>query len=140
MDIKDTATSSARFSKNAGAAQPYYLDGVKGAGQKWKAAVDAADDTWAAGVQAAISRGAFKKGVGKAGADYYSSRASKLGGARYQQGVQEGAANWQEGFQPYADKLKSLSLSPGGPRGDARNQNRTIEVQIAMRQLKESIA
>jgi hypothetical protein len=140
MQVKDLATSGERFGKNAAAAQPYYQKGVAAAGSKWKAAVDNSEENWSAGVNAAIARGAFKKGVGKATADYYTSRATKLGASRYQEGVREGAGNWQEGFKPYKDKLDGLQLSAKGPRGDARNQNRSVEVQIALRQVKEQAA
>lgn len=141
MDVKDISKSAKKFADNAaGGGVTAYKDGVAGAGTRWKTAVENSDESWAQGVQAAIGRGAFKKGVSKAGADYYTSRAGKLGGDRYAAGVREGSGNWQEGFQPYADTLKSLTQSPKGPKGDPRNAARSTEVQIALRRKKEELA
>jgi hypothetical protein len=140
MVVKDLSKSGSKFATNAGNAAGFYKDGVQGAGAKWKAGVENSEEAYNQGVQNAISRGAFKKGVAKAGADYYTSRAVKLGGERYTRGVQEGAGNWQEGYKPYADALSGLSQSPKGPKGDPRNAQRSLEVQIALRKKKEELA
>lgn len=140
MQVKDLTASADKFKQRAGAAQGDYTKGVSGAGAKWKAGVESSEERWAQGTQDAIARKAFSKGVGKVGGDYYSARAVKLGGARYAQGVGEGAGNWSEGFKPYADALGSLSLGPKGPKGDPRNQQRSIEVQIALRNRKTQAA
>lgn len=141
MDVKDLSKSGKKFADNAaGGGVSAYKEGVAGAGAKWKARVEGSEESYNQGVQAAISRGAFRKGVAKAGADYYTSRAQKLGADRYGPGVREGAANWQEGYQPYADTLKSLTQSAGGPKGDPRNAARSLEVQIALRRKKEELA
>lgn len=140
MDVKDLSKSGAKFSTNAANGAPAYKEGVSTAGAKWKSRVDASEESWTQGVQGAISRGAFKKGVGRASADYYTQRAQSLGGDRYPTGVRAGGNNWQEGFQPYHDVLKSMTQSPGGPHGDPRNAQRSLEVQIAMRRKKEELA
>lgn len=138
MKVKDLGSSAERFKTRASAASGDYTKGVSAAGSAWKAGVESSHDRWAQGVQDAVSRGAYGKGVGKVGGDYYSSRASTLGGARYSGGIAAGAGNWAEGFKPYADALASLSQSPKGPKGDPRNQQRSIEVQIALRNRKTS--
>lgn len=141
MDVRDLSKSGQKFSTNAaGQGQTAYKESIAGAGQKWKTAVDNSEEKWGQGVQQAISRGAYKKGTSKAGSEYYTSRALKLGVDRYGPGVREGASNWQEGFQPYHDTLKNMAQSPGGPKGDPRNAQRSLEVQIALRRKKEELA
>lgn len=140
MVVKDLSASADKFKQRAGAAQGDYTKGVQGAGARWKAGVEASSERWAQGTQDAISRGAFAKGVSKTGADYYTQRAVKLGGSRYAQGVGEGAGNWVEGFKPFADVLAGLDAGPKGPKGDPRNQQRSIAVQIALRNRKTSAA
>lgn len=140
MQVKDLAGSAEKFKARASAAAGDYSKGVGSAGARWKSGVEASHERWAQGTQDAIARGAYAKGVGKASADYYSQRAVKLGGQRYAGGVAEGAGNWSEGFKPYADVLASLDAGPKGPKGDPRNQQRSIAVQIALRNRKTQAA
>jgi hypothetical protein len=136
MFVKDLGKSAERFKQGASARAGDYVEQAAGAANRWKANTEAAADNWAAGVQEAANRGAFGRGLSKVGADYYAQRVRKLGQARYGQGVAEGAGNWQEGFKPYADALSSLQQSPRGLKGSAQNQQRSVEVQIKLRQVK----
>lgn len=136
MEVKDLGKSAGKFKTRAGAASGDYADGAVSAAGRWKTAVEASEDTWKEGVAAAAARGAFKRGLAKAPADYYAERVKKLGQARYGQGVAEGAGNWQEGFAPFADALKAMPLPAKGPKGDPRNQQRSVEVQIRLRNVK----
>jgi len=140
MKVRDLNKSAERFKTKAGASQGEYVQGVQGAGSAWKSGVEASHDRWKEGVAMASSRGAYAKGVGKTPGEYYAARAVKLGGQRYASGIAEGAGNWAEGFKPYADTLASLQQSPKGPKGDPRNQQRSIEVQIALRNKKTEAA
>jgi hypothetical protein len=140
MQVKDLSASGQKFKTRAGNAAGDYVKGAQGAGARWKAGVDSSEDRWAAGVQDAVARKAFSRGVSKTGADYYTMRVGKLGQTRYAQGVQEGADNWVEGFKPFADALGSVSLSPRGIKGSAANQQRSVEVQIALRNRKTGAA
>jgi hypothetical protein len=140
MQVKDLSASGAKFKTRAANAAPDYVKGATAAGGRWKAGVDSSADRWAAGVQDAVARQAFSKGVSKTGADYYTSRVAKLGQQRYAQGVAEGADNWTEGFKPFADALNSVTLSPRGIKGSASNQQRSVEVQIALRNKKTGAA
>ena len=132
MQVKDLGQAAAKYKTRAANAAGDYKQGVQGAGPRWKEGVTAANDTWKAGVQAAAARDAFQKGVSRTAPDYFASRAANLGGARYAQGVSEGASNWSEGFQPYAETLRGLNLGPKAPRGDPRNAQRSADVQQAL--------
>lgn len=136
MKVSDLSTAADRFKTRAAAASGDYQKGVATAGQAWKDGVTASTGAWAAGVADAASRNAFGKAVSATDPNYYASRARDLGGQRFAQGVQAGAANWQEGFQPYAQVLSGITLDPRGPKGDPRNFERARTTAAALRAAK----
>lgn len=138
ITVKDLSTARDKYKARGAAAQPDYIAGVTGSGGKWEAAAAASQDSYNQGVQEAIGRDAFSKGIKSSGGAYFESRAKTLGGQRFASGVQAGAENWSEGFSPYADTLKSINLEPRGPKGDPRNAQRSTAVQMAMRARKLS--
>ncbi len=134
--VKDTASAAEKYKQRGQAAAPDYAKGVAGSGQRWQQNAAASTDAYNQGVQEAIARDAFTAGITKSGGAYFEERARTLGAQRFGPGVVAGAGNWQEGFQPYADVLKSVQLSPRGPKGDPRNMTRAQEVVTAMRARK----
>jgi hypothetical protein len=115
--VKDLSKSGSKFATNAGNAAGFYKDGVQGAGAKWKPASKTARRRTTQGVQNAISRGAFKKGVSegrrrllhvaRGQARRRAIRARRPGGRGQLAG----------GFKPYADALKRLVAVAEGPEG-----------------------
>lgn len=136
MFVKDLGKSAERFKQGAQARSNDYVEQAALAAPRWKANTEAAEDNWAQATAEAAGRRAFSRGLSKVGADYYAARVRKLGAQRYGPGVAEGAGNWQEGFKPYADALGSMQQSPKGLKGSAQNQQRSVEVQIKLRQVK----
>jgi hypothetical protein len=140
MFVKDLAKSADKFKKNAAGAAGLYVEGAVANSAKWKSNVEASEDAYNGGLQASLARGAWKKGIAKVGADYYAQRVQKLGNQRYATGVTEGGGNWQEGFNPYAETLKSMQQSAKGFKGSPANATRSTEVQVALRRRKEELA
>lgn len=136
LNVKDAASSAAKFVARAQAAGSDYTKGVQGAGDTWQTRTAAATDAYGAGVNAAISAGRFAKGVAKAGSAKYVSRAAGVGSARYPQGVGGAGPNWQNGVQPYLDTLSSLTLPPRAPRGSPANIQRVAMIADALRKKK----
>lgn len=136
LKVKDAAASAQKFVARAQAAGGDYTKGVTNAGDAWQANSAASKDSYAAGVQAAIGRDAYTKGIQKSGAAKYVSRASGVGSARYPQGVAGAGPNWQSATQPYLDTLSALSLPPKRPRGDPGNIARVAAVAAALRAKK----
>lgn len=135
IKVKDTSAVAAKYVTRAGAATKDYADGVAGAGGDWEAGAKAGEQNFNQGVQDAITRGAYGKGVnGSAGK--YVANATKLGAQRYGPGVQNGASAYQSGVQPFLDKLKSLTLPPKGPRRSPQNQQRAQMVAMELGKLK----
>lgn len=134
--VRDGAASAERFVRRAAAAQPDYINGVKGSGAAWESATTAGKENYEQGVQAAIARDAFSKGVKKSGGSYFEERTVKLGGQRFAQGVTEGKDNWQEGSAPYLAALSSAQLPAPGPRGSAQNYQRAQFVGTLMNRIR----
>lgn len=138
LKVKDAAASAAKFVARAQAAGPAYTAGVQNSGDAWQANSVAANASYGAGVQAAISGNRYTKGIQKAGANKYVSRASGVGASRYPTGVAAAGPNWQAGVQPYFDVLQGLQLPPKAPRGDPGNIQRVATVASALRAKKVS--
>lgn len=136
MRIKDTATLAKKFVTRAGAAAGDYKTGIEASGQDWQANTERAADNYAAGVQEAIGRGAFSKGVAAAGSSKFVTRASTLGAQRFPTGIQASEGEWAKGSAPYLDALKSMDLPPRRPKGDPGNQQRAAAVAMRLRAIK----
>jgi hypothetical protein len=136
LRVRDAGASAKKFADRAAAATPDYKAGIAGAGNAWQANTTASTDNYNAGVQGAISRNAFAKGVTKAGGGYWESRASTLGANRFADGVRAGQSNYSDGVAPYLDTLSKLNLPARGPKGDPRNLQRAADVATALRLAK----
>jgi hypothetical protein len=136
IKVKDTGAIAAKFKQRASGAAQDYAAGVQGAGGDWEAGARAGESNYEQGVQDAIGRKAFGKGVSAAGSAKYVENATKLGTQRYPQGVANAEGAYARGAQPYLDTIKSLTLPPRGPKGSAQNQTRADAVAKALRMVK----
>lgn len=134
-NIKDAATIAKKYASRGQAAGADYADGVNNAAD-WATATANAADTYAAGVQAAIGRGDFAKGVSKAGNEKYKRKASGIGAQRYGPGVGAAAPDYAKGVSPFLDVLRNLSYPKKLPKGDPGNNARSLVVQQALRAAK----
>ena len=130
--VKSVADAATKFVNRASAAGGDYKTGVANAGQTWSDHTAAASDTYAAGVQASIGRGAFQKGVTKAGPAKYQTNASTKGANHYPEGIRGGQTAYQQNASPYFDALSGIVYPPRRPRGDPANQARSIIVQTTL--------
>ncbi len=134
--VKDAAMAAQKFVTRGQAAAGDYGKGVQAAGDIWQAHAAAAGDTFAAGVQDAITRGAFAKGIAKAGSAKYVMRAAGVGAQRYPQGVAQAGPAWQDKTAPYLQTLAGITLPPRRPKGDPGNMARVSAVTDALRKKK----
>ena len=134
--VKDAASSAQRFTTRAQGAQVDYQTGVSNAGQAWATNTAAANDAYKAGVQQAITRDAFAKGVQKAGGAKYSANASGKGAERYSSGVGSAGSAWQTGVSKYLGVIASLTLPPRRPKGSPDNIQRVAMIATALRAAK----
>jgi hypothetical protein len=133
---KVRSNSGARWGRKASAAGQDYTDGVQSPRRDWQASTLAATASQAAGVQAAITRGAFAKGVSKSGTARWQSQAIKLGSSRFAQGVTEGVGSYEQGVAPFLQVIESITLPARAPKGDPRNLERVKIIAAALRAKK----
>lgn len=136
IKVKDATAAAAKFVTRAQAAAGDYQKGVQAAGDQWQANATAAADSFAAGVQDAITRGAFSKGIARAGSAKFVANASGKGAQRYPQGVATAGPAWLEKTAPSLATLASLTLPPRRPKGDPGNMARVQAVTDALRKKK----
>lgn len=138
MFIKSVDAIAKKYAARGAAAGADYTDGVNSTTNDWAQNTASQADTYAAGVQAAIGRGAFAKGVAAAGTDKWKRKASGVGSQRYGPGVTAAAPDYAKGVSPYIDALKNISYPKRLPKGDPGNNARSLIVQTTLHALKVS--
>ncbi len=113
-----------------------YAAGVASPRKDWATVTGAAEPAYKAGVQAAMTRGAFGKGVAEAGTAKWQGRALTVGVERWGPGVLAAVDAYERGFAPYRDVIERLRLPPRYPVGDARNYERVKAIGDALRRAK----
>jgi len=135
-DIKPLQEVASKFVKRASAAAPDYIAGAQRAGpQRWEGGALSAADNWASGVQQAVARGGFARGVQGSGPRWIG-KIQAFGQSRYSQGVGAAEADYQRGFSPYHQTIAGLALPPRGPRGDERNYERVRSIGRALNEVR----
>ena len=128
-DINQTAAKWARVTP--GRAQEYF-HGVQNPRNSWAAATANAEPAYKAGVEAAISKGTFKRGVLAAGDQKWMDNTLAKGPTRFAEGVAIAEPAYAVGFAPYAAVIESTQLPPRFARGDPRNMQRVAILGAAL--------
>jgi hypothetical protein len=133
---KVRAGGGKRWVNRASVATPDYVSGIQNPRNDWAQATKAAEGSWAQGVQAAASSGAFGKGVQKAGSGKQIAKAIGKGAQRYAAGVADGQSDYETAIAPFLQTIESTVLPPRGPKGDPRNLDRVKAITVALRNKK----
>lgn len=134
--IKDTSRSAEKWKRRTETAGPEYEEGVRNPRSDWAEKTAEAESNFEQGIQAAISKKSFGKGVRKTGTEGWQRAALEKGPTRFAQGVSGAADKYRDGFQPYADTIKNLNLPARGPKGDPKNIARVAMVAKALHDKK----
>ena len=124
----------AKWANRSQAAVGEYKKGVTSPRRSWQASATASEGNYEAGIQAAIGRKAYSKGINDVGDAKWKKNAEALGGSRYGQGVSGAQDEYRTGFGPYADVIRSVTLTPRGPKGT--NYGRVQEIGQALQARK----
>ncbi|MFY9259920.1 MAG: hypothetical protein WAO71_05350 [Gallionella sp.] len=135
-NIKSADKISAKWARRAGSATIEYTEGIQSPKADWATQTGNAEKAYETGVNAAISRKSFGKGVKKTGTSGWQKNALEKGPARYQQGVQVAEDKYATAFKPYGDAIKGMTLPPRGPKGDPANINRVSAVATLLHNTK----
>lgn len=131
MQVRHNPTKWATRTQAAGGD---YASGASNPRVPWAQATAAAETNYQSGVNDAIARGAFGKGVQEAGDQKWRSGITEKGRTRYQQGAAVAQGDYDRGFARYKTVLEGVTLPPRGPKG--QNYQRVQAVGDALRQAK----
>ena len=116
-----------------------YREGVANPLRDWSTEAANAEGSYEAGIQAAMSRKAFAKGVKRVGTDKWKRKAVDVGTVRWGPGVSAARPDYEAGFAPYAGVISSVKLPPRGAKGDPRNLERVGAIANALHAKKVSM-
>ena len=132
LTVKSIAAATTKWAARANAAIQDYTNGVAGTQKDQAALAEAAEPTWAAGVALAAQNHTFSRGLARAGTAGWKAGVASKGATRYGPGVQASQGKYTARFGPFLQLIAGLSLTPRFPRGDPRNQQRSVDVQVAL--------
>lgn len=135
-NIKSMDRATDKWQRVASVSQTEYKAGVSDPKTDWAQATAAAEANYNQGVQAAISRSAFGKGVKNAGTAKWQKGAIEKGATRWSEGISLSGDAYAEGFAPYRQVIANLKLPARGPKGDPKNIQRVAAVASALHDAK----
>lgn len=135
--VPDVGRVAEKWSRRASGASQDYKQGVETTAAGWQANTTAAAPTWKTAVTAAAGRGAYEKGVARAGDAKWKNNTVAKGPMRYDQGVQLGQADYSSQVAPYLQLIGATDLPMRGPAGSPGNIARVSAIATALRGLKE---
>ena len=134
--MKTAQQSSGKFVERASAASADYGEGAARTTKDQSAAAIAAAPNYAAGVQAAITRGAYAKGLQASGKAGWLRGITEKGVNRFAEGVASGAAKYAMNSGKYDTARAAAESMPRGPKGSEANFQRAKAVGLALRKQK----
>lgn len=132
-NIKPLGQSAEKWSRKAAAATSDYGIGVANPRRPWAQETVKGEKNYEQGVQAAIARKSFSKGVRLAGDAGWQNGATQKGPGRFAEGVSLSTGKWSDGFSPYQTIIAGLTLPDRGARGSPQNLTRVNLVATALR-------
>jgi hypothetical protein len=135
-NIKPMDRITASWKRRSQASTPDYEAGIRDPKADWATEAARAEKNYNDGVNAAMSRGAFGKGVKAAGTAKWQKNAIEKGGQRWAQGIAMAEEAYVTGFSPYATVIANTKLPPRGPKGDPKNIERVRVMADALHQAK----
>lgn len=134
--IKSMERITDSWERRSAASIQDYEAGIRNPRKDWAAETAAAEENYNRGVQAAITRKAFGKGVRDAGTEKWQQNAIEKGTIRWADGISKSKAAYVEGFGPYATVIANTTLPARGPKGDPKNIQRVAVMAKALHDKK----
>lgn len=134
--MKTAQQAATKFVERAGAASQDYVQGAESSSKDQAAAAVAAAPNYAAGVQAAIGRGAYQKGLQASGKQGWLNGIRTKGQNRFAEGVAAGAVKYAQNSGKFDSARGAADSLPRGPKGSEANYARAKAVGQALRKQK----
>lgn len=134
--MKSASSSASKFVERAGAATGDYVTGSQQTTKDQSVNAIAAAPNYAAGVQAAITRGSYAKGLQASGKAGWLKGITEKGQNRFGEGVASGASKYAQNSGKYDAARGAADALPRGPKGSEANFARAKAVGQALRKQK----
>lgn len=134
--IRSASAISEKWATVTPARSEEYRKGVENPLKEWEKETGEAAPAWKQGIQAAVARSGFSKGVKAAGQAKWARKTSQVGPTRWGPGVSMAKPDFEAGFAPFAEEIARVKLPPKGPSGDPRNYARVESIGKALHQKK----
>lgn len=135
-NIKNMDRISDSWKRRSQASTPDYEAGIRDPRADWATEAARAEKNYNDGITAAMSRGAFGKGIKEAGTSKWQRAALEKGTARWAAGIAMAEDAYVTGFSPYATVIANTKLPPRGPKGDPKNIERVRVMADALHKEK----
>ena len=135
-EIKTLASIRDKYARVTPGRTEDYANGIAGPSKDWADVTGKANEAYKQGVQDAITRNAFQKGVVKAGTGKWQVRAASVGVERWGPGVRAGVEAYEKGFAPFQEVIARTTLPVRYPSGDPRNYARVQAIGEALRKAR----
>ena len=132
ISVKPISAAATKWAARAGVAVNDYTAGVANSQKDQAGLAAAAQPQWLAGVQAAAQNNTFAGGLQRAGTAGWKAGVATKGAQRYAPGVNAAQPKYTARFGPFLNVIAGLDLGQRFPRGDPRNQQRSVIVQTAL--------
>ncbi len=134
--LKSASQSAQKFVERASAASGDYVSGAQSTSKDQAQAAIAAKGNYQAGITAAITRGAYEKGLAASGKDGWLRGVQAKGANRFAEGVASGATKYATNSGKYDSARGAADSLPRGPKGSEANFARSKAVGQALRKMK----
>ncbi|HEY2938167.1 MAG TPA: hypothetical protein VGJ25_16305 [Gaiellaceae bacterium] len=137
--LKSAAEIAAKWKRVTSGRQADFEAGVKDPAVDWAGPTAAAREAYSQGVQDAIGRGAFEKGVQSASTAAWQRGVTTRGIPRFTQGVSVAEEDMANGIAKPRDVIERTlpTLPPRGPRGAPINQERANRMAQALAEARK---
>lgn len=132
IKVKDVATSTMKWSENAGRAAEEFATRAEAAASDWQTKTVAAAGNFHQAITAPGIKERFSKGVTRAGAAKFARKIRDVARDRFAPGVAAATTDYTAGVEPFFSTIAALTLSARKPRGDPANYRRVEEVGKAL--------
>lgn len=132
IPIKSSSEIASKWARVTPQRSADYAEGVENPKKDWKNETKAAEARYESGVQSAITKKRFGKGVDDAGTSKWQTKTIEKGTQRWGPGVQVAQSDMADGYEPYRATIASLSLPQKYAKGDPRNIQRVSTIATAL--------
>jgi len=137
MNMPSAQEIARRHAKYAPGRADRFEEGVRDPQKDWADETKAAEENYEKGIQAAIQRKAFGKGVVACGTARQQAK-TILNISRWAEGIINAEDDMAQAMEPVVEVMEAIKLPPRYPKGDPRNYARVQVIGTAIRKAKEA--